>query len=111
MSRTIYIRCEDGSEKRVSGVPDDARITFAKANPSKTGFMGEPYALRIYAKASGANQIACIMNVAEFWDENLEVQKRAKQMTAKRERTESPNGIAETHEASTSYEWQNAKGF
>ena len=70
-SRTVLVVMNDGSKRRVSDIPKDAKITYGPVSPGKNGY-GSENALRIYTSAS--NQLAVFVGVKEFRDEALTVQ-------------------------------------
>lgn len=73
--RTILVKFADGSQRKISGIPHNVKITYAKVNPaSEQHSSAVPYALRIYRTAN--DQIAVFLNVVEFRDLSLSVEVR-----------------------------------
>lgn len=64
--RSIIIKKIDGEVLEVTGLPDDAKITYCR-------YSSTSIALRIYrgSKATKGNQIAVFRGVEEFYDKSL----------------------------------------
>ena len=75
--RSITITHKDGAVTKVSGIPDDSKITFGSMAPGSRGmYNGEgTLALRIYAGKDKENQLAVFANVLEFKDDALTFQR------------------------------------
>lgn len=88
-TRVIRVKLRNGDVIRLGGVPENAKITFAPIQPSKAGYEQKPNALRIYT--SGNNQLAVFVDVVEFRDESLWLERQVKDRL--HTQTEKDNGL------------------
>lgn len=81
-TRSILIQLADGSYRRVSNIPKNSKVTYAKATPGAEGQVNTrevPWCVRIYATGqtgANANQLAVFTGVKEFRDLSLTVERQ-----------------------------------
>lgn len=90
-TRTLLVKMTDGTQKKVSGIPDNAKVTFSKVNPGADRGYGDPYALRIYTTQS--NQLAVFLGVTEFRDLSLTVESRSTSTKVKKKSVRDGDGV------------------
>lgn len=105
-SRTLLVKMSDGTQKRVSGIPENAKVTFSKVNPGSERGFGDPYALRIYTTQS--NQLAVFVGVTEFRDLSLAVESRSltKKTKAKSVHDGDGNVVESQDQFEAEYAWE-----
>jgi hypothetical protein len=93
VSRTLIVETREG-RRRVSGIPDDAKVTFGPIQPGKGGpvYVGDAAgnALRIYTSAS--NQLAVFVGVVSFRDESLSVEREVTETAREATSSHGPSG-------------------
>lgn len=107
-TRSLLVKMADGTQKRIHGIPANAKVTFGKVQPGEQGGYRDPqaYALRIYTTQN--NQLAVFTNVREFRDLSLTVESRNVETKTRSRKAKDGDGMVreaeEEYEVTTDWE-------
>lgn len=101
-TRSILVYRRNSEPLIVSGIPDNAKITFGALQPGKDSY-DRSTALRVYTTAN--NQLAVFTDVASFRDLSLTIQERKVTKASEGRSEVGPDGEVRESQSETTYEW------
>lgn len=104
-TRSLLVKLQDGTQKKIHGIPAAAKVTFGRVQPGEDRFGRGGYALRIYTTQN--NQLAVFTDVAEFRDLSLSVETRVVETKGKSRKAVLEGEVVQSSHESKQFEaWQ-----